>query len=128
MVYVPSDVNSWQAYARSWLEQFLHRQQIQLQQELQQKLTMDGLAHGQRRSVEAQSASSMPGSQPGGVASTDGTAEKGTLEFIWGMLEVFVDPLLGWLHANGKELIPQEDVGRVTALTVLLESLVLQTR
>jgi hypothetical protein len=128
MVYVPSDVNSWQAYAQSWLEQFLRRQLMWQEEQQEQAPISCGASQGRDQSVRTGSTASAPGSQPGVITTADSTPEVDTFDFMWAMLNRFVDPLLDWLHANGKEHIPQEDISRITALTVLLESLVVQSR
>jgi len=44
-------------------------------------------------------------------------------EFIWSLLDAFVDPLLAWVHAHGKEVVGGVDVARLGGVTTLLGQL-----
>lgn len=41
-------------------------------------------------------------------------------EFIWSLMEVFIDPLLEWVRARGREAVPTVDVALVQGVTTLL--------
>lgn len=49
-------------------------------------------------------------------------AFKAVRDFIWGLFQYFVDPMLLWVRRHGKGAIPSVDISLVTSLTVLLES------
>jgi hypothetical protein len=74
------------------------------------KASPEGAEHMRSRSDAAAAAAAQP-RQP---------ALQPMQELIWALLGSWVDPLLAWIRANGKEALPNAECARVAAVSVLL--------
>jgi hypothetical protein len=43
-------------------------------------------------------------------------------DFVWGLFEKYVEPLLQWVAAHGNTLLPVVPVAQLSAVTVLIET------
>jgi hypothetical protein len=131
MVYMPPGAVGWRPFARSWLQAL----------PLKAATTDDaGCDPGQRVSgwqpqgSEAVgeavpptdcAAEDPPSTPPQPRQQEDGCGPAGpqlepVQEFLWSLLDAWVDPLLAWVRARGKEAVATVDVGLVQAAATLL--------
>ncbi len=130
MVYMPSDVTGWRAFARSWLAGFMERHWYRNAGSSSSDVVGDGVSgRDQQRAAQQQRPQLAAAAAAGGAAAPKAAAGSKSAElaqaeaFIWGLFESHVEPLLGWVRAHGCEALPSVDVSLVATLTALMDAI-----
>jgi hypothetical protein len=145
---MPSDVVGWKPFVQSWLTCFFARQHAASQQppaapaaepsrlpeQQQSVMTVDGcsseavLKHTSTAGSQAGVAKALRSNDScNGIDTASSSLEcpqdlQGVYDFIWGLFEKFVEPLLQWVAAHGNTLLPVVPVAQLLAVTVLFET------
>jgi hypothetical protein len=144
---MPSDVVGWKPFVQSWLKAFLARQHAaakqpptapaaepsRLPEHQQSVMAVDGCSS---EVVLKSTAGTQAGANTHSMHGTDSCSgsdgNSANLEFpeelqavhdfLWGLFDKFVEPLLQWVAAHGSTLLPLTAVAQLSAVTVLFET------
>lgn len=130
MVYLPPETSGWRPLARSWLQGLAALITAAPESPGGERAADSQQSQDQAAAAgEAQAAGGKAAGGPAAPAAAAAEEAEGELqpvqEFVWSLLEAFVDPLLAWLRArggggSGGGCGGVADAARVHGVTVLL--------